>query len=373
MGSVRRRSCGPDKPGPFLFSARRRRAAVPVVAIVVLSADWSQAHHTETTAGDTDRRIAFYSAKLAKDPNLYPVHAQLGRAYLDKAVETLDPQFVAKARESLDRSLRIQSSHDAYVGQLAVATYSHRFEDALRWGALARETSPTDTSVLAKIVEARLGLGQITEAAAVVDGMGLPAEDFFLAAARGHVLAARGMIDGAVAAFLRAADFARAQNVPKLVSWARVRTAATLLRAGRLDEAAVHLEAAEAAAGATADLMLQRGRLEELRDRWPEALATYELALKQSADPAIHARIAHAARQAGDADRARKSFDIAERAFRKVLDAGENYTLGALARLYLDAGVNLSEALDLARRNTTFVRDSESEATLAELEMRLRK
>lgn len=54
---------------------------------------------------------------------------------------------------------------------------------------------------------------------------------------------------------------------------------------------------------------------------------------------------------------ARRHFEAAERTYRRILEAGEIYSLESLARLYLDAGVNREEAKELARRNLEFKRD----------------
>jgi hypothetical protein len=68
-----------------------------------------------------------------------------------------------------------------------------------------------------------------------------------------------------------------------------------------------------------------------------------------------------------DADR---HFSAAQAAFRLALDAGEVYTLEALARLYLAADVRLAEALELARRNLDYKRDAAARNLVLALEER---
>src|SRR5215203_1761358 len=63
------------------------------------------------------------------------------------------------------------------------------------------------------------------------------------------------------------------------------------------------------------------------------------------------------ARRLGRTAEAKRHFEAAERFYRRILDAGEIYSLESLARLYLDAGANLEEARALARRNLEFKRD----------------
>lgn len=329
------------------------------------------AHHSEPSRGDADRRIAHYQGKLAKDPNLYPVHAQLGWAYLDKATDTFDPEYVRLARASFERSLEIQPTFDAYHGLQTLASYVHRFEESLRWGAMARETLSENTAVVAKLVEARLGLGEVERAAELLNDSRLAAEDFHLAASRGHVALARGEMDAAVVHFERAAELAGQQGFPTLAGWAQVRAAAAQMEAGRLDEASKHLKEAEKANPRSVDLYLHRGRWHEMQGQWGEALQEYREALRISPVPEVHSRAAVAARRAGETDEARKHFELAERALRKVLDAGKIYSLGALARLYFEADTKLDEALELARKNLNYVKDRASQKIVNDIESRI--
>ncbi len=94
--------------------------------------------------------------------------------------------------------------------------------------------------------------------------------------------------------------------------------------------------------------------LAEQEGRLAEALTFYE---KSGGDPEAHRAAASLARRLGRTEEARRHFEAAERSCRRILDAGEIYSLESLARLYLDAGVNLEEAKALARRNLEFKRD----------------
>ena len=62
--------------------------------------------------------------------------------------------------------------------------------------------------------------------------------------------------------------------------------------------------------------------------------------------------------------RAAHHFRLAERGFMEAIDAGEVYTLGALARLYTAADVELDLAADYARRNLLYKKDDLARRTL---------
>ena len=96
-----------------------------------------------------------------------------------------------------------------------------------------------------------------------------------------------------------------------------------------------------------------------------KALGVYEGLLGEQEDPAIHRRAFLVARWLGQEDRAHRHFEAAEQGFQRVIDAGEVYTLGGLARLYADGDVNMEQALKLAQHNLEYKRDIEAEATLA--------
>jgi hypothetical protein len=82
--------------------------------------------------------------------------------------------------------------------------------------------------------------------------------------------------------------------------------------------------------------------------------------LANADDATVHAAAARIARSVGDSERAERHYVAARAVFQRAIDAGEFYTLGALARLYADAGVELDEAAKLARAHAEIVRDAES-------------
>jgi tetratricopeptide (TPR) repeat protein len=116
---------------------------------------------------------------------------------------------------------------------------------------------------------------------------------------------------------------------------------------------------------------IHRAELHELEGRPAAALAAYEALLDEGTDPVVAARAFAVAQRLGDADRAARHFDVAERGLRSALDAGEVYTLGPLARLYADAGRDLDHALRLAEENLHWKRDREALRTLALIKARL--
>ena len=312
-----------------------------------------------------DERICYYARKVADHPRLYPAHALLGAAYLDKARDTPDPVWLAKARTALNRSMDIQPSFQAFKTMTAVSNFAHRFEDALKWGKRAAKAYPADTEVTALLVEAHMGLGQYEEARKLLPHSGKTPDDFYTAAALGNWLVSQRRHDEAASSFQIASTLAQAAGVQELVVWAEVSTAGVFIDSHRLEPARLHMERAGALDARNVRLRLHQAELLGAEGNHMDALAIHEALLKERNDPEIHRKAFVLARQLGQRSKAQLHFDAAEEGFQRAIDASEIYTLGALAQLYCDAEVKLQQALALAERNLQYKRDLEAQETVA--------
>jgi tetratricopeptide (TPR) repeat protein len=295
---------------------------------------------------------------------LYPAHALLGSAYLDKARETYDPEFLAKARLALERSIAIQPNFEAYKTMARVCNFSHRFEDALRWGKLAAEAWPNDTGVTALMVEANLALGHTEEAKKLLTPLDNPPADFHSAAARGHWLVSQRRYDEAVDLFLEAAKRAQAQDAVDQAVWAKTSAAGVLIDSGKFKQARPLLESASTLDSSNRFFRIHEAELLESEGRLDRALNTYEKLLDEQDDPEIQRRAFVLAAKLGQPSRAELHFKSAEKTFRRAFEMGEVFTLETLARLYCDANVKLDQARTFAQRNLKYKRDQAALATL---------
>lgn len=345
-----------------------------VIRLLALSAAWlALAGCTKAASSPpgphAEARIRFYSAKVSQHPRLYQAYALLAAAYIDKARETPDPALVAQANKALERSMAIQPSFIAFKTLAILFNFTHRFDDALRWAKRAAKVDPDDSSVTAQLVEAYMGQGRYEAAAKLLPSEGVHTRDFYKAAALGHWLASQLRYDEASRAFVAASIIARGDNANDLAAWAEIMAAAALLDGGRAGPARYHLEAAAsmspAGAAVRKELRLHWAELYESECRLEKALSTYEDLLAEQSDPEIHHKAFRVARWLNRDHLAEQHFKAAESGFQRVVDAGEIYTLGALARLYADAGIQLQKARTLAERNLEYKRDRAAEATFA--------
>lgn len=335
--------------------------ALPWLAIVLIAGPGRAGETSRRTSAD--QRIRYYSSRLAEHPRLYPVHAQLGEAYLDKARETFDPVWLGRAHSALLRSHEIQPNYPAMKLMAALAAYRHRFEEALEWVERASRTSPDDPDLAALGVEALLGLGRVDRARALLPPPGEPPEHFSEAAALGQWLLSQERYDEAVELFRAGAELARRAGAPAGEAWAEVRAAGAFLDSGRPEEALPHLERAEALDPESLDLRLHRSEYLEARGEIQAALRMLEKVAR--GDPEVHRRAYLLSRRLGRERAAARHLAAATRGLERPAEAGEVYTLGALAQLYCDAGLHLDRALELARRNLVYQRDGASRAALA--------
>ena len=138
-----------------------------------------------------DQRIEFYTQKLEKHPTLFVVHTQLATAYLDKARQDLNPKWLKLAEQHLEQSLKIYANFDAYKGLEILNAYRHRFADARRWGEQAYKMVGDDYEVLAVLVEADLGLGEIDTAVKRLPPFNSESQQFHIVVAMANVYKAR--------------------------------------------------------------------------------------------------------------------------------------------------------------------------------------
>jgi thioredoxin-like negative regulator of GroEL len=320
----------------------------------------------EDLAPSTDERIEYYSQVITSDPNHYPSHALIGQAYFDKARETGDPQWLSKARAALKRSNDLQPNFEALRGMAAVSNHSHRFEEALRWAALAAQASPEDTLITAMRVEAHLGLGEADEARKLLPPSEPPPDDFYLAASLAQWLAAEGRSEEAASLFLAASKTAGSQNQQALATWALVSAAGVWLDGGQLERGRPLLSAAAKQAPADRFLRIHQAELAEAENRPEAALEIYEQLLREKSDAELHGRAFLLARQLMKDSVAQNHFEQAERIHLRAVESGEVYSLEGLARLYCDADVKLEDAVAFARRNLEHKRDRGAREVLAQ-------
>lgn len=332
-----------------------------LIGAMLLAQDAQAAAPTEPSI---EQRIAFYTQKLEKHPRLFVIHTQLAAAYLDKAREALEPQWVKLAQQSLEQSLKIYTNFDAYKGMAVLNAYRHQFAEARRWGEQAHQLFPEDHEVIAVLVEADLGLNDIDSAVKRLPPLGSEPAFFHIAVAMANVHKAKQQYSEARNLFLKAEQLARIENFTYLSLWARTNAAGMLIDSGQAKAARPDLDAATHIRKGDAILRLHWAEYHEALDEPQKALNILESMLEDAPHPSFHYRAYGLAKKLGDAAKAKTHYAAAEKGYLLPLQAGEIYTLGSLALLYCAADTHLAKALELAQRNLEFKRDDEAQEAL---------
>ncbi len=120
----------------------------------------------------TDRLLERLQARLRERPTDQNAAAQLGAAYLQKARETGDPGYYARADGILAQALELQPDHgEALAARGALALARHQFEAALAWGQQALAQNPGSAASYGVVGDALVELGRYDEAIAAIQRM----------------------------------------------------------------------------------------------------------------------------------------------------------------------------------------------------------
>ncbi len=323
-----------------------------LVLVVALGAWTYQDTGPKTRDPEVERRIAYYSSRVAEDPSHYPSWALLGEAWLDATREDWDPKALAEARRSLRRSLELQVNYEALKAFAQLESFAHRFEDALAWVEKAKQAMPEDRQLLSIQIDALLGLGRLSEAGELLEPF-KQTGDFYTAASVAAFQEASGDWESAIESFSKASRLAAAEGVAKLQSWSLVRAAGVLLdrRAGDLSRARELLESAALILPRDPVLRFHQAELAEAKGEDVEALSLYQALLSERPNFAAYRSAIRVSRRLRRDSLAQQYFDEAEALCRRPLEAGERFSLLALAGLYCDSGVKLKEAAQLLERS----------------------
>lgn len=346
----------PNQAPPSRRSRGTIRSILVSVALLLLAGCHSLDSAPSLVAPTLEERIAFHRRQAEDHPLHAPARALLGQALLEKARLTLDPETVKESRRALEQSISIQPSLGAYRSLAALEGFAHRFERSLEWAQRAHRTEPGEPELLSILVEAHLGLGQDEAAMGLLDGAPDPGA-FHVLAAWGHLHAGQGRYREAAAAFHRATETSLAREMSFLRLWARILEAGAYLDGGFPSEAEPILNEAATIDPDNPLLLLHISELDEAQGEIERALERCRSILSTREDPFVEARTFSLCRRLGREEEARNHLERARSSLQRVIDAGEDYTLEAQARLLAQAGVDVDLALALALRNLEVKRD----------------
>lgn len=332
-------------------------------ALLLLLA-FARAAVPQTSAGD---EVAFWSARVTRDPDDHISATKLGHACLKAARDTGDFRFYMRAEHAFSEALKRSDGHyTALLGLASARAARHRFQDAIGLARRAAARQPKDADAHAIIGDAYLGMGDLAAAEKAYDEVAARVSGFVIDTRLANLAHARGKSRHAIALLRGALANATARDMPAdSRAWCHVIIGATLFELG--DWAAAEQEY-QAALKLTPDSYLAIEHLAELRSvqrRDKEALALYARAIALAPHPDFLEAVARTHESAGRAGDAKRWYRRARDGYLAAAKAGDPGYYRHLAMYFVDVEPNPDEAVAWARKDLELRQDAEAWSTLA--------
>lgn len=290
-----------------------------------------------------DARIRAAENQIKARPDAPEGYNLLAAAYMQKARETADFDFNAKAGEALDRSNAVApNDYDALKLRARLLLTEHRFRDALSLAERAQKIRPNDHDAYGALTDAHTELGNYEEAVEAAQRMVDLRPDASAYARVAYLRSLHGDTEGAIEA-MRVAVQAADPRDPEAVAWYRTHLGDELMNAGKLEEAERQYDAALAIFPGYELALTSKARARIAAGDLDGAVKIYEASASHDALLALGEIYAKQGRTE-DASRAYAAFEEAER-----VAAAEENDMGHMARFWADRGVNLNEAVEIMR------------------------
>lgn len=301
--------------------------------------------------------MPFLEQRVQRDPEDILARNLLAGEYLQAFRRTGDADFIRRAADSAEASLKVlgePGNAGAFAARGAVNLARHRFPEALADAETYRKLKPESLTWRELKFDALVELHRLEEASAlgaemkqrVGESLGWHGRMARLARARGDLALEQKHWTGAVA-------FARSELsviTPAWKAWAFLQRGGAALVRG--DFAAAEADFQEARK--IDDSWQAAERLGELRGaqgRWDECLELLRAAAAKSKSPGTAQAVADALIASGKPGEAKEWLDRAEAGYRVPAERGEVFYLHHLASFYADSRLNPMEAVKCARQD----------------------
>jgi tetratricopeptide (TPR) repeat protein len=296
-----------------------------------------------------------------KDPGAY---AEMASAYMEKARETGDGAFYARAKAACRKSLDLAPDNYAAL-RLVSWVYSgqHRFREALAAARRAVERDPKDPLNYGMLGDALLELGEYQEGAKAIQKMVDLRPDVASYTRAAYVRELFGDVEGAIEIMGMAVRAASSRDFEHN-AWCRVQLGHLLFHTGRLSDAEAQYQAALQIFPNYHFAYTGLGRVRAAEQQFEEAIRlfqksvdlvpSYEAAFSLADLYSYLKRPAETARQ----------FELVE-TLEKINRANGVRPEAQLAMFYADHGMRLTEALNIARQQARERRDIKTLDALA--------
>ncbi len=326
--------------GFVLRGALHRRATATPAGAVQFSA-------APGLATPADSRIQAAQQMVAQSPNKPEGYNRLASAFMQKARETGDFSFNARAEGVLNRSLEVDpENYDEIKLRAKLLLTYHRFREALEVARRAQAIRPDDHDNYGAITDATVELGDYPAAIEAAQKMVDLRPDSASYARVSYLRSLHGDGEGAIEA-MKVAVKAANPNDPEGAAWCRVHLGDELMNTGKRREAEQEYDNAlylfpeyPLALAAKARALVATGNLEA-------ATKVYERAKNRVPMPDTAVALGDLYARLGRADDAKRQYELVE--FIERNSAARGTYSRQLAMLWADHDVKLDEALAIAQ------------------------
>lgn len=258
----------------------------------------------------TDEQIAKLQARVRQSPDDWKAANNLGDAYLQKARETGDPTWYAKAEAVLQQSLKTKPDNfNAMTSFGSLSLSRHQFHDALVWGEKARTFNPTQARIYGVIGDAQIELGQYPEAVATFQKMVDLRPDLSSYSRVSYARELYGDLDGAIEMMQKA--IVASGPYPENTSYLRVQLSNVYFTKGDLAAAEQTASRALSELPGYAPALAGLAKVDAARGNLLVAIGRYQQAVDRMPLPEFVIALGDAQEAAGKTVEANRSFDLA--------------------------------------------------------------
>jgi tetratricopeptide (TPR) repeat protein len=294
-----------------------------------------------------DQVLWSYQDVARQQPNNADARAILAAAYIQKARETGDPSYYAKAEEVIDQALRIAPDHiDALIAQGLLALARHQFQDALAIGEQARQLAPLVVAVDGVIADAQIELGMYTAAAATIQAMVNKRPDLASYSRVSYMRELEGDLPGAIDAMARAVQ--AGGTAVENVEWVRTQLGNLYFNSGNLVAAEQEYQTSLLRSPDYVFALAGMARILTARGELNAAIASYQQAIARMPLPEFVIGLGELLEASGQTEAAEQQYQLV-RAMQQLFKANGVDTDLELAHFEADHGQQPDLAVTMAR------------------------
>ncbi len=303
-------------------------------------------------ANSADSQIQMAESRIAQLPSDPDGYNQLAAAFMQKARETGDFGFNARAEAALEQSLKLVPENRSTMTLHAtlLLTY-HRFREALDEAKGMNASGENTPEIYGIMTDALVELGDYSEAIKAAQKMMNLRPDAAAYARVSYLRSLHGDLEGAIEA-MRVAVKATNANNPENASWYRVHLGVELMNAGQREEAEREFDIALNVFPGYHLALAAKGRARAAAGDFDAAVDFYRQAQERVPLPDYAIALGDLYTKHGRINEAKQQQQLVEFIER---DSATNAALYSrqLALFWADHDMKLDEALEIMKRERT--------------------